>query len=138
MLDVPVELRQAGQTVTQAIGETIDDAENQGAPTMDTIKRLLRLAIVCQMIAFAANAAWSQTTAVRANDFLNTIGVNTGICYGSDSATTDATLINNLASEKFGTTITMILAAHRSLFRFINRPALDSISYRPNPWAKAT
>ena len=60
---------------------------------MDTIKRLLRLAIVCQMIAFAANAAWSQTTAVRANDFLNTIGVNTGICYGSDSATTDATLI---------------------------------------------
>jgi hypothetical protein len=45
------------------------------------------------MIAFASTLACSQTAAVKANDFLNTIGVNTGICYGSDNPTTVVTLI---------------------------------------------
>jgi hypothetical protein len=63
---------------------------------MDILKRFLRLAVFCQMIVFAATAVHAQTTAVKANDFLNTIGVNTAICYGDDNATTDITLIKQM------------------------------------------
>jgi len=54
---------------------------------------VFRTAILFPMIAFASTLACSQTAAVKANDFLNTIGVNTGICYGSDNPTTVVTLI---------------------------------------------
>jgi hypothetical protein len=49
---------------------------------MDMKKWIIRLAVLCPLAVAMTTVAWAQTTAVKANDFLNTIGVNTAICMG--------------------------------------------------------
>ena len=63
---------------------------------MDMKKWIIRLAVLCPLAVAMTTVAWAQTTAVKANDFLNTIGVNTAICMGGDDPVSDATVVKQM------------------------------------------